>query len=240
MLNLGMASQWSTWSRGLSFNGPIWSVSLEVGAYVMFFVSLFLLRSLGIWMAIVLAVLCFLLGSSGISLPLVRLSLFMCASFFFAGTVAYFLHIYIGNRGYLTVILIASLLLIGVLSVATGNERISVMSFSSALLIFAAMLDRIGAIGKWILSSLKALGNLSYSIYLVHVPLQMILLLWFDIFFDQSRAFAESYMTLPIYLLIVVLVSSLVHIHFERPAGRYLRRRLSQNQLEVSVKVKPL
>lgn len=48
LLQVPMASNWSSLSRGLSFNGPIWSVSFELVAYAAFFLSLPLLRGGGL------------------------------------------------------------------------------------------------------------------------------------------------------------------------------------------------
>lgn len=54
-LQLVMSSNWTTLSRGLSFNGPIWSVSLELVAYGLFLIALPLLRHFGLIAAVALA-----------------------------------------------------------------------------------------------------------------------------------------------------------------------------------------
>jgi hypothetical protein len=61
----------------------------------------------------------------------------------------------------------------------------------------------------------------------VHVPIQMLWLMLADIWFDGSRAFANSAVTLPIYIVIAVLIAGLAHYRFERPAGAWLRKHLS-------------
>lgn len=76
------------------------------------------------------------------------------------------------------------------------------------------------------LAALRALGDMSYGIYLVHVPMQMGLLLGLDLFLGGSRALATSPLTLPLYVVAVVGVSWVVHVRFERPVGAWLRTRL--------------
>lgn len=225
LLNLGMATHWSSWSRGLSFNGPIWSVSLETVAYALFFLSLGLLRGAGPWAAAGLGALFFAIGTAGIELPLFRPGAFLCAAFFFAGTAAYFLHVLCEGRRILSLAALAGMAGLGGLGLAAGWTQVALIGACSVAVLLTAGLDR------WsppVLPVLRTLGDLSYSIYLVHVPMQMILLLVLDLSFGASRALAASPLTLPVYVLAVLGVSWLVHVRFERPAGRYLRQRLAR------------
>ena len=57
VLQLFLSSNWNTLGLGLSFNGPIWSVSLETVIYAVFFVSLTALRRLKSVTAVSLCVL---------------------------------------------------------------------------------------------------------------------------------------------------------------------------------------
>lgn len=76
-----MSSNWTTLSRGLSFNGPIWSVSLELFAYALFLIALPLLRRFGLVAAIVLTVVMLWLGlSEALDIPLIRQATFICAA----------------------------------------------------------------------------------------------------------------------------------------------------------------
>ncbi|KPP83924.1 MAG: hypothetical protein HLUCCA08_00285 [Rhodobacteraceae bacterium HLUCCA08] len=81
---------------------------------------------------------------------------------------------------------------------------------------------------------LKTLGDLSYAISLVHVPMQMALLLCLDLFLEGTRSFTASPLTLPIHIAMVIWVSLILHHRFEKPAGAFLRRTLSRNPRQPS------
>ena len=55
----------------------------------------------------------------------------------------------------------------------------------------------------------------------------MLVLVIMDGVFDGSRAFADSYLTLPIYLGVVLILADIAYRRFEKPCGRWLRRTLS-------------
>ncbi|MDX8354557.1 acyltransferase [Cognatiyoonia sp. IB215182] len=222
VLHLFMASNWTSLSRGLSFNGPIWSVSLEIVVYAMFFVALHFIRK-----APLLASLCLCAASwtwvawHPVDLPLIRLGVFECAGYFFLGAVLYCARPH-GHFG--RALAIGSVG--GALSIAgfrVGVDHLLVAGLAVALLAVAAGLDSVATqSGK----RLSALGDISYSLYLVHVPLQMTVLLFADVFFDGSRQFAESYLTLPVYVTASVLLAYAIFHWYERPLGRMSKRAL--------------
>jgi peptidoglycan/LPS O-acetylase OafA/YrhL len=72
----------------------------------------------------------------------------------------------------------------------------------------------------------RFLGDISYSIYLVHVPIQMVILLLADLFFEPTRSFADSYVTLPAYLIVSIWCAYVVNVRFEKPIGLWVRRRM--------------
>lgn len=222
LLQLLFASNWTTWARGLSYNGPIWSVSLEIGVYVIFFLSLFLLRRrpLLVTMSICAASWAIVVFSTG-PLPVVTLGVFRCAGYFFLGTLLYLL-----GPGTSTVRMV-TLLCAGSVAVLSGAllgyGDLAISGFSVAALSLCARLDHIlPRIGI----RLSVLGDISYSVYLVHVPIQMTVLLLADCFFGGTRGFAGSFLTLPLYFSVSVLVAFFVHRNFERPAGSFIRQRL--------------
>jgi len=231
LLQLFMASNWSTLSRGLSFNGPIWSVSLEIGAYVMFFLSLGVLRKFGVLAAVPLAAACWAISIVSPSfIPLVRMSVFECAGYFYSGIILYMLfQKFYSCTAHLSAIYSLSLLASGI-SVLVGDQRASTVSISWCILLTAALVDlRYG--NK--IAKLKSVGNVSYSLYLVHVPLQMCVLLVADLFFEGNRGFAQSPFLLPIYLISSVLVSFFVYRFYELPVGRLYRNAFNRNPLRV-------
>jgi peptidoglycan/LPS O-acetylase OafA/YrhL len=222
VLQLFMSSNWTTWSRGLSFNGPIWSVSLEIVVYAMFFCSLYFLRRKPITSTIVLFLaswLVFYLHSG--DFPFLSIGIFRCAGYFFLGTLVYLLHPDRSNYRLLILVLSGSMLF--GLGVFFEVEDFSISGLSLAAVSLAARLDQIFPRSGIHLSTL---GDISYSVYLVHVPIQMTSLVLSDFLFDGTREFAKSYLTLPIYLFISVALALFVHRRFERPAGAFIRRKL--------------
>ena len=223
LLQLAMSSDCNTWSRGLSFNGPIWSVSLEIVVYGLFFLSLFVLRRHPL---VVSTTLCTAFWAwvvfEPVSLPFVRLSVFLCAGYFFLGCVLYSVGPYKSFARFATILVLSlGMMCLGLVIV---SESIIVASASVALLTIATGLDRCApTVGK----KMSRFGDISYSLYLVHVPLQMTVLVIADLAFDGTRAFANSYLTLPIYMAVSIAFAYWVHVWFERPAGRFIRQRLT-------------
>ncbi len=222
LFQLFMASHWTNLSQGLSFNGPIWSVSLEIGAYFVFFYALTTLRRFGIWAALVLMALSWgFSGGFGLRLPLVQTGVFFCAGYFFCGVALYFLFLQLARK---TIYLSGAVLLFGaagMVAAPLGFKAWTDVAYFCALILLAGLADRhFGARA----ARLRSIGNISYGLYLVHVPLQMGVLLFADIVFDGTRTFADHPATLPAYLAGSILCAIWAFRYLERPAGQYLRR----------------
>ena len=115
--------------------------------------------------------------------------------------------------------ILTSLVLVS--GIVAGHESLAVFGISGFLVVAAAMLDMNVRHGNRIIT---ALGQSSYSIYLIHVPLQMTILLAADLFFAGTRAFALSHVTLPLFLTASLLLALICYHKLEKPAGRALRR----------------
>lgn len=221
-LQFFMASNWVTWSHGLSFNGPIWSVSIEIVVYGIFFVALFWLRKAPLVLPLVLLVAAWgWVTLEPVKLPVVQIMVFRCVGYFFLGSLLYSLrpHANLTRAALLT----ASGVAITFVGVGIDAHHVIVSGVAVAMLSVAAGLDRAApALG----ARLGSLGDISYSVYLVHVPLQMTALLIADLAFDGTRGFADSYLTLPIYVIFAVALAYAAHIWFERPVGKALRSKL--------------
>jgi peptidoglycan/LPS O-acetylase OafA/YrhL len=224
-LQLLMSSNWTTLSRGLSFNGPIWSVSLEFLAYGLFLIALPMLRHFGLIAAVALAAVMWWLGFRGtLDIPGISRGAFICAEYFFLGNCVYLIMRRAGARQGASLALIGITILLGVWSFWSATEHLMETSVSVAVVGVVALADVMwrGPTIGW----LKRLGDMSYSIYLVHVPLQMVTLFLDDVMFAGSRAFATSLWTLPIYLFVTVWLADFTYRQFEIPASRALRAKL--------------
>jgi peptidoglycan/LPS O-acetylase OafA/YrhL len=219
ILHLGFASNWSWYNQGLSYNGPIWSVSLEIIAYALFLVALPLLRRFGLAVAIGLMAVAWVVSVQD-HLPIFRPLVFACAGYFFLGCSIYCLLRLAGPKTWGAVPIAALAAGAGAI---WGAEVVVIAAVSTCLILALALLEGRVDLGPWV----QRLGDMSYSIYLVHVPLQMAVLFLADIAFGGSRAFAAYPVTLLIYLGITIVVADVAYRRFEKPVGRVLRHRLS-------------
>lgn len=216
ILQLFMASNWNNLAHGLSFNGPIWSVSLEIVVYGMFFCAIPLLKKAPIATSAVLSVLAWSwIGFHPFAVPFVSMGVFECAAYFFVGSLLYALRPYAFlSRAMGLAVAGVALFVVGKV---VGFDDLLIIGTAIALVSLAAALDAIAPDkGKW----LSPLGDISYSVYLVHVPLQMTILLVADMFFDGTRDFANSTLTLPVYLAVSIAVALFVHRWLELPLGK--------------------
>lgn len=224
-LQIIMASNWTSLSHGLSFNGPIWSVSLEIVVYAFFFLCLPLLKKATAAASILLcAVSWFWFFVEPIQLPLIRNSVFEVSGYFFLGSLLFSLR---PDKKLSQLLITAAVIAtLSILGIYLDIKQFIVASAALAFVTVAACLDQLAPrIG----SKLSLLGDISYSIYLVHVPLQMIVLLIADLAFDGTRDFANSYYTLPIYLIASIFMATAAYKHFEKPSGILIRNLCLKN-----------
>lgn len=226
LFQLILGSHWTNLSLGLSFNGPIWSVSLEIGAYFMFFFALATLRRFRLWAALALVFLCWGLRVwPGTALPLIQMGVLTCAGYFFCGVVLYFIFSRFAAQPAYLVGIAGCFAAAGFVSLTSMLGEWTETTFSCAIVLLAGLLDlRLGKAG----SKLRSMGNISYSLYLIHVPLQMGVLLFADVFLGGTRAFSAHPLTLPAYLTGSIVCATWAFRYFERPAGRYCRKWLSK------------
>ena len=197
----------SAWEPGFipSFNGPVWSVSVEILAYILFFLTLPKLFRFGIAVPAAIALL-FRFAQLFSNSPI-----WMCGYLFFAGCAIYALHRAVPRRWQIMAGLLAFASAAGLLAVVHGHAiflGISIL-LASLLLVVAALEPVIGgfaARADW-------LGAASYSIYLWHTPIQIGLLLAVA---EPSRTMASP-LALVAFIGMVLLVAWMSFRYFERP-----------------------
>ena len=168
---------------------------------------------------------CFMISVSEVDVPAFQKIVFSGVGYFFSGALLYNVYFLI-HKNFLNVFILV-VFLIGCSTAAY------ILSLEATFLVIAgcsivALLASFETILPNAAFRIKPLGDMSYSLYLVHVPIQATILLFADLALDGSRAFAESWMLLPSFIFVSILVSHIVHFKFERPAGRYLRRHLGR------------
>ena len=244
--NLFLVSGWGL-ERGFSFNGPIWSVSVEVFLYGLFFAACRLLPvRAGVLLGLA-AVGMILQHAFGLALGRGMLS-------FFAGGCVYFLYRACvcsahGRRHALLAGIFAAgawIVTVGAVSMAgvrgqsggvwaagsgpagelvgwavqkIGLAWPNLVLFPATILALALAETRRGTLGR----RLAFLGDVSYSSYLLHFPLQLAVVIAFargggDAAVFYSRGFMAAFFA-------VLLLLALCSYHFfEMPAQRLMRR----------------
>jgi peptidoglycan/LPS O-acetylase OafA/YrhL len=216
-----LASNWlhADSKNDYSFNGPIWSVSVEVLVYVIFFA---LCRWRGRSMlvstsAVILTMVLFLSGTS-------KHALVVCAHYFFLGALT--------SQVYERLVRLPHWPRWSLVTGAAGLGMLALMIVLEVkpsrtlpfLTPFAIVIANEGA--RFLLPGARALlnrlGGLTYSIYLIHFPLQLLIVLGFEhlgwpIPWDRAWFFVA-------FFLSTLLASSLSYRYFEGP----LRRRIRQ------------
>ncbi|WP_144939154.1 acyltransferase family protein [Pseudomonas alabamensis] len=216
LLNLLLAPAWG-FEKGWSFNAPIWSVSVEVLLYALFFI----ICLTGRWRWLLAAIAC----GAGLLLYPGSYKIGSGLLCFFAGGLAY------GVLWQLRRVCGSGLALLVCGCIASGAwasqlwlyETLNVYLVMS--LCFPATLATLAAAGlHWpgLLRSTGWIGDISYASYLLHFPLQIVFALIFDRLGLAREVFYQPWVML-LFLLLLVPMSLACHRWIERPAQRWLR-----------------
>ena len=218
---LFMATDWGG-PAPYTFNGPIWSVSAEVAVYALFFLAV---RHFGAgWRTIVVAIAASLVGqSAGLASPVL-----FCACYFFGGGAAARAYLDARETGRESLLARLSLVLLVALGgyVWLADVALDQQNLNRLLLIGTPFLLILGAqdwklLDRWP-RAIQAAGNLTYSTYLIHFPLQLV----------TAIACAAAGVALPVqsplfliaYLVTTIIAGRWLFIRFERPAQSWVRR----------------
>jgi peptidoglycan/LPS O-acetylase OafA/YrhL len=198
-----------------SFNGPIWSVSIEILIYLLFFLISRTVRPgvlSGVFMAAVFA------ACIGLPHTFMNPQVFACGLYFFAGGVAQRLTRY---RYALPVSICTAAATLGALSL--GLHAVDVVSVlllaGSSVIVFV----KLGATVVGIpFRSLGFLGNSTYSSYLLHFPIQLALVILVDAIGWKRDIFYNPGVFIG-FMTLTIGLSLLAHRYFEVPSQRAIR-----------------
>ena len=222
LLNLLFIQSWG-FERGYSFNAPTWSVSLEIGIYILFFFVVSALNKFKIWVPITILALYKLGVNIELTTPFGE-----CLAYFFSGVLIYFCSTFVTKN--LSSVLALSLEVLCFLIIRNsdfilkklGNEEIFYTAF---LVFFIAQID--GSRVATLLGKLRIIGDLSYSVFLWHVPIQIVIRLVKEQFLiDQSTAYNELFFVF--FIVTTYLVGYLSHKYIEQPTQRFIRKRFTK------------
>lgn len=233
LLNLGLASKWGI-ERGWSFNAPVWAVSIEVLLYLIFFLAAFF-RQGGWLFSLSVAIASFVL------FHLVHHAVFQGLSLFFIGGVVFRLTYIISNRArflkapvYMLAVIawscvIADSYLLDISSMILSFGvvgKIFLMGFCNYILfpLTVCSLALLEIDKGELMKPLSWVGDIAYSLYLLHFPLQLSFGLAVSYGIINSDFYINPFY-LGLYLVMLVPLSYLVFLNFERPMQKMIRSR---------------
>lgn len=221
-----------------AFNAPSFSISVEIFLYIsFFFISLNYAKNLKQTLIITLIAL--------ITYSLIRSTLALGFLLFFLGGFLYYLLIKIRENLIDKRMLVITILLIINLVVFSRSlnypflilqfelapfvgDRLMVLLYFIKFPLVIINLCVIQFFFKNIGKKFQILGDISYTIYLVHFPIQIIFhlinLRFFKIGYDQNMLFI-------LFILLVILFSYITYKYFELPLKNKMRKKFIKQQL---------
>ena len=214
ILNIFFISSWG-FEQGHSFNAPIWSVSIEIAIYIAFFFLLTLIKRYRIYAIVFISILLLLIDKTKIFDTL----FLECARLFFSGVLVYYI---CRKSKFNTILLIFSIILIGVSFL--GNFK-TFLFCPSLLILFVKIDDLITSIN--IKKSFILFGNLTYALYLLHVPFQIIIIIIFNHYNFANTIFLEHYFFFSFFLILIFL-SRITFKFYEKPSNDRIRQKFKK------------
>lgn len=206
VLQLFFASNW--WGADRTFNGPIWSVSAEILVYMAFFCLMFFAKPsiIPCLIAMAGANILFLLNHHGFVIS--------CISFFFLGGLLQRIDHALEEKYRRTGFFVSALIAIGLVTLL----KLHVLVFGQAVAIFltasivnaAVLIDEVFDV----FTQISWVGNLTYSSYLIHFPVQLCMVMAADAL-HQSKAIFLSPVMLFVYLGMTFGLAAWIYYAFE-------------------------
>lgn len=225
LLSLFFISGWGL-PGSYSFNAPVWSVSVEIIAYIIFFAMLPYFKKFG--NAILVIITCGVFASlfygflSTATLMLV---------YFFVGCILYQVYEALKEKklilfalGVLGIILAGLVYVYQDISVNNAApQALFELFLFCGLIIFFLLIE--SKFHDKFNNRLKVFGSLHYSIYLWHMPLTIIVLLLFE-YFGVNRSVVSNVFFLVAWFVLIVVVAYFSYVYFENPLRKYIKKKL--------------
>ena len=223
LLNLFMLSNWGL-EDGDSFNGPIWSVSVEIFSYLLFFV-------LSSYFSVYRYKLCILVMVASLVLfYFFKINIFYGSFCFYLGGATYFAYDWLvykkkSSSGIIMIcVIVGSLLLLVSIFCFVNNmysfdDKLAKLGLLMLFSLFVLVLSLLQDLKPLLLSSTKPLGDVSYSMYLIHFPIQLFL-----VSFLSEFVFLDSALFLFCFVTLTFLISFILFYRLEMPAKAALRK----------------
>ena len=216
LLNLFFIQSWGL-QNDYSFNAPSWSVSVEIAVYILFFVCLRTLRRtkligsiamLGLWTLVTSFYPTIFFGE--------------CLSYFLIGVSIWFAT---SKATFKKSLLIGLLSSSGSYLLLSRGQIINAAAIIITLVFAASLLDRFPTMLNQKL--FKRFGELTYSVFLWHIPLQLVIIISV-IKFDIDRSIYTSPIFLVAFLVATYTIGNFSFTYIEKPSREYLTSKFSQ------------
>lgn len=221
ILNLLMINYWSS-KFGLSFNGPFWSVSVEIFVYIIFFLLAYVKLIIKPKFTLTFTLIFFVIYFLGILNPFNE-----CLLFFFVGCMLAqnYQRVKFSHTSFL-LLLITVLLTITYYTSIFSHEYVSrlincVIRLGIGILLIIFFSKSFTMAGVTLRTFLRTFGNMTYAMYMIHYSLQIILIL---IFYQKGIEFINTSEFMISYILITAILGYLIYRFFESPSQNFLRR----------------
>ncbi len=209
LLQLAFASNWLG-SLPFTFNGSIWSVSVEVLAYAFFFLVVRFFRP-GLVLCLVVAVVFKALDHFQPQ------NLFVCIQYFFVGGAVVRLIEKLNRTQSRIAFWLCAAGIVAIGATRLGSGTVIIFAFC-CLTAFALLNEALGARFERV----SKLGDLTYASYLLHFPIQLAFVLVLDRF-GVSRGVFFSPLALIVFIGVTFGFSWVVFHGFEMPAQKRVR-----------------
>ena len=219
LAQLFLASDWGI-VHGNSFDGPIWSISVEVLVYFLFFLLLLTTRSWLLNVAVVAAC----LGTASLH---AGGQVTNCLALFYMGGLAAMARRFVAPSRYGRMIEALAWLFVVVfppLVAGLARDQLDRLDFLLLLAytpVLLFCLSREITLPNSVQKVIEAAGNMTYSSYLLHFPIQLVIVIGFSIAGIAVPIYDVAFFA--IYLATTLLASFLTYRYFEAPGQNLIR-----------------
>ena len=217
ILNLFYIHGWG-FAKESSFNAPTWSVSIELIIYFIFFISITLLNKFKIKFVVLIYLILLLIDKYWEIKSFYITAFFDSSRLFFSGMFVHYLYLKITNKFFL-ILLSVIFIFISLL----GSFKLFIFFPSIILFLSALGTTKNKKLGSFFQFS----GDLTYAIYLLHIPTQILIILVFGYFGIKEDVFYSKYFFLG-YVGFVLFISSISFKFYEKPLNYKLRKILKK------------
>lgn len=208
---------------GGGFNSPVWSVNAEIGVYMLFYFVASVIFSKGFLFPIGIAIFCMFFNFMQIN------SFFntWCAYYFFLGAALYLYMIRFGRFYIFNIAAAAAMFAVGEWlfrhRIKFDYPNLMEAFWLAPFVILIATLDFAYQVKGSMSKMLARFGGLTYSLYLWHLPIQVVVLIVFDSM-GWGRGVFKNELVFLGWLSFMLAISYFSYLYIELPLKRKCKK----------------